>query len=78
MVRLFNVPNSLGGLRSELGLDVVLGEVEYDTEKPLELTIAPVGLAVRNMADQAKQVKQAVTALRALPTKSGAIGDPTI
>ena len=56
MVRLFNVPNALGGLRNELGLDVVLGEVEYDTESPAEVTIAPVSLAVRNLADTVTQV----------------------
>lgn len=59
MVRLFNVPNSLGGLRNELALDVVLGEVEYDTESPTQVTIAPVGLAVRNLADALAQAKRA-------------------
>jgi len=65
MVRLFNVPNNLGGLRGELGLDVVLGEVEYDTSSPAEVTIAPVGLAVRNLVDalsQAAQTAQVVAA----------------
>lgn len=51
MVRLFNVPNLLGGLRRELSVDVVLGEVEYAEANPSEVTIAPVGLAVRNLAD---------------------------
>lgn len=59
MVRLFNVPNTLGGLRNELGLDVVLGEVEYDTDRPAEVTIAPVGLAVRNLADAIAQSRRA-------------------
>lgn len=59
MVRLFNVPNTLGGLRNELGLDVVLGEVEYDTENPSEITLAPVGLAVRNLVDMATQAARA-------------------
>ena len=58
MVRLFNVPNTLGGLRNELGLDVVLGEVEYDTDNPSEVTIAPVGLAVRNLADALAQARR--------------------
>lgn len=51
VVRLFNVPNTLGGLRNELALDVVLGEAEYDVEAEVPLTIGPVNLAVRNMAD---------------------------
>lgn len=59
MVRLFNVPNSLGGLRNELGLDVVLGEVEYDASSPTEITLAPVGLAVRNLADALAQSARA-------------------
>lgn len=59
VVRLFNVPNTLGGLRNELGMDVVLGEVEYDTANPSEITIAPVGLAVRNLADLAAQSARA-------------------
>lgn len=63
MVRLFNVPNNLGGLRGELGLDVVLGEVEYDRANPAQITIAPVGLAVRNLVDALAQA--ASTARRA-------------
>lgn len=59
MVRLFNVPNSLGGLRNELGLDVVLGEAQYDASSPTEITVAPIGLAVRNLADLAAQAKRA-------------------
>lgn len=59
MVRLFNVPNALGGLRNELALDVVLGEVGYDTENPAEVTIAPVGLAVRNLEDALAQAARA-------------------
>ena len=59
MVRLFNVPNSLGGLRGQLGLDVVLGEVEYDTANPMQITLAPVGLAVRNLADALAASKKA-------------------
>lgn len=51
MVRLFDVPHSLGGLRGELGLDVVLGEIQHDDENPTRLPIAPVGLAVRNVVD---------------------------
>ncbi len=70
MVRLFNVPNNLGGIRGELGLDVVLGEVEYDTTSPAEVTIAPVGLAVRNLADALTQAAQtaSVVASRGGPT----------
>lgn len=58
MVHLFNVPRSLGGIQSELGLNVVLGEVEYDTENPTQITLAPVNLAVRNLADLATQAAQ--------------------
>lgn len=51
MVRLFNVPNNLGGIRNELALDVVLGEVEHDSDQPDQVTIAPKRLAARNIAD---------------------------
>lgn len=68
MVRLFNVPNSLGGLRGELGLDVVLGEVEYATENPAEVTIAPLNLAVRNLADSAQLTAQVARAVQVTPT----------
>lgn len=51
MVRLFNVPNNLGGLRNELNLNVVLGETEWSGESPDEVTLAPVNLAVRNLVD---------------------------
>lgn len=63
VVRLFNVPNGLGGLRAELGLDVVLGEVEYDSDNPDEVTIAPVNLAVVSLADQFAQAAQAAAKL---------------
>lgn len=59
MVRLFNVPNNLGGLRTELAMDVILGEVEYDTTSPTQVSLAPVQLAVRNIADLATQAAQA-------------------
>jgi len=59
MVRLFNVPNNLGGLRTELAMDVILGEVEYDTTDPSQVSLAPVQLAVRNIADLAAQSAQA-------------------
>lgn len=58
VVRLFNVPTTLGGLRAELGMDVVLGEVEYDTEAPSRVTLAPVNLAVRNLADALAQASR--------------------
>lgn len=67
MVRLFNAPNTLGGLRGELGLDVVLGEVEYDTENPSQVTIAPVGLAVRNLVDSIKQVATVAKVVGVVP-----------
>lgn len=59
VVHLFNVPQTLGGLRSELGVDVVLGQVEYDAENPTQITIGPVGLAVRDLAGLAAQSKRA-------------------
>lgn len=58
VVHLYNVPHTLGGLRSELGLNVVLGEVEYDTENPTQITLAPVNLAVRNLADALAEAKK--------------------
>lgn len=64
MVRLFNVPITLGGLRNELALDVVLGEVEYDTSNPTQVTIAPVGLAVRNLADSLRQAAETAKRLQ--------------
>lgn len=51
MVRLFNVPNNLGGLRTRVSLDVVLGEVEHSSDEPSIVTIAPTRLAARNIAD---------------------------
>lgn len=51
MLRLFNVPNNLGGLRNELNLNVILGEVEWSTDEPDVVTLAPVNLAVRNLVD---------------------------
>jgi hypothetical protein len=59
MVRLFNTPNNLGGLRNEIALDVILGETEHDSESPDEITIAPIGLAVRNLADALAQAAEA-------------------
>lgn len=64
MVHLFNVPQILGGLRSELGLNVVLGEVKYDTANPTRINIAPVNLAVRNLADALAQAKSAADAAK--------------
>lgn len=66
MLRLFNVPNSLGGLRNELNLNVVLGEVEWSSDQPDVVTLAPVNLAVRSIVDAltaaAKERQAATTA----------------
>lgn len=58
MVRLFNVPNSLGGLRRELNLNVVLGEVAWSEASPDEVTLAPVNIAVASVADQAAATRK--------------------
>lgn len=62
MVRLFNVPNNVGGLRNELALDVVIGETEHDSTSPTQLQIAPVGLAVRNLLDALTEAARAAKA----------------
>lgn len=59
VVHLFNVPQALGGLWSELGVNVVLGQAQYDAENPKQITIGPVGLAVRDLAGLAAQSKRA-------------------
>lgn len=51
VVRLFNVPTNIGGTRYAAALDVVLGEVSYDTEQPTQITLAPTNLAIRTLSD---------------------------
>lgn len=51
VVRLFNVPTNIGGTRYAAALDVVLGEVSYDTTQPTQITLAPTNLAIRSLAD---------------------------
>ena len=51
VVRLFNVPTNIGGTRFAAALDVVLGEVSYDTAQPTQITLAPTNLAIRSLAD---------------------------
>lgn len=51
VVRLFNVPTNIGGTRFAAALDVVLGEVAYDTTQPTQITLAPTNLAIRSLAD---------------------------
>lgn len=51
VVRLFNVPTNIGGTRFSAALDVVLGEVSYDTAQPTQITLAPTNLAIRSLAD---------------------------
>ena len=51
VVRLFNLPTSVGGVRYAASIDVVLGEVSYDTNNPTQVTLAPTNLAVRTLAD---------------------------
>ena len=67
MVRLFNVPNNLGGLRTQLSLDVVLGEVEHASDSPGLVSIAPTRLAVRNIADALVAAKRATDELAQVP-----------
>lgn len=51
VVRLFNIPSNLGGTRFTAATEVVLGEVSYDSEQPSQITLAPVNLSVRTLAD---------------------------
>lgn len=59
LVRMFNVPNNLGGLRSLMSLDVVLGEVEASSDEVGQVSVAPMRLAVRNIADSLVAAKRA-------------------
>lgn len=54
VVKLFNVPNRLGGLSDDVDLTVVLGEVSHGAN-PDEITIAPLTRAVSNLADLAEK-----------------------
>lgn len=58
VVRLFNVPNNVGGSRFSAALDVVLGEVSYDTSQPTQITLAPTNLAIRTLADAIAQARR--------------------
>ena len=51
VVRLFNLPTNVGGLRYAASIDVVLGEVSYDTNQPTQITLAPTNLAIRSLRD---------------------------
>lgn len=62
MVHLYNVPYSLGGLRGELGTNVVLGQASWSEKEPTQITIAPVNLAVRNLADALAEAAEAAKA----------------
>lgn len=59
VVQLFNVPNTFGGIRQEMSLTVVLGEVEHQADEPDRITIAPTRLAVLNIADALVAAKRA-------------------
>lgn len=52
LLRLHNVPTNIGGIRGELGIDVVIGETQHSDDDPASITIAPVNLAVRSLADE--------------------------
>jgi len=56
MVRMFHMPSSYGGLRRVAATDVVLGEVEFSTDTPDEITIAPARVAVRSIADMVREL----------------------
>lgn len=63
MVRIYNMPTSFGGLRRQAATDVILGEVEYSTDSPDEITIAPARVAVRSIADAVRQMAEAAKAM---------------
>lgn len=62
MVRMHGAPASFGGGRGLGSLNVVLGEVEYDRASPDEITLAPARVAVRSIADMARQAAEAAKA----------------
>lgn len=63
MVRMIGVPASFGGPRGLAATDVILGEVEYSTDSPGEITIAPARVAVRSIADAVRQMAEARKAM---------------
>lgn len=65
MVRLFNIPNNLGGLRSSaLALDVILSEVEFSTTDPTSVSIGPQRRVVASIADTVRQAAEAMRIAR--------------
>lgn len=64
VVRLFGLQDGLGRLRSELQLNVPLGEVDYEDGSPL-VTLAPVKLAARTLADVIADLEPAENAQQA-------------
>lgn len=63
VVQLFNVPNNLGGLMTELSQRVLIGETEHSSATPGEVSIAPTRLAVRNIADALAAAAKAAKAV---------------
>lgn len=63
MVRMFHLPGTFGGYRKAAATDVILGEVEYSTERPDEITLAPQRVAVRSIADAVRAMAEARKAL---------------
>lgn len=59
MVRMFGLPTSYGGLRRQAATDVVLGETSISTDSPGEITLAPKRVAVRSLADVAREAAEA-------------------
>lgn len=55
VVRLFNVPNRLGGLSNDLDLTIVLGEASHSDTNPGEVSLAPLTRAVSTLADLAEK-----------------------
>lgn len=59
MVRMFGLPATHGGLRTQAATDVILGEVSYSSDSPDEITLSPARVAVRSIADAVRAMAEA-------------------
>ena len=66
MVRMFGLPQTFGGFRRQAATDVVLGEVSYSTDDPNAVILSPKRVAVRSLADVARQAAESRKALEAV------------
>jgi|GEM_PF-4887069 len=62
VVKMFNVPNSLGVAQSGLDHQFVIGETEHSQDNPAQVTIAPQRLVVRNLLDALTEAARAAKA----------------